>query len=429
MAVITVTVLMMCAFWGKKLEKTWCNFLTVFAGMWAVIVGAASLKLYHMHEISRKAYGILLLGVLSYALGYAVYHTYPFRFRLRKDVVKTKTVYTARDRLFKAVVVLIFFVWLFLAFKTFRELRAGVTYEHIRDMYGGFSGGKSLFSNRYIRVVVHAFCVPCVFVIVAKMLVSLFGERYHWFYYALGVMIVGLYCFTTGSRQILLNIIVQIVYLLSLKKHLRISKKLKRRILAGLFFVAIGIAVITIFRPGRSTDVVWTTQMTLYAYLSLPLPMLTYWTKTVDVTGVRTYGYGFFKGICSVLSRFKVPLPAGYYEASEKIALYSDKYVPMFGTKGFNAFLSVFFYFYLDFGFFGVMAGSFLFGVLSAAVYRMVKVNRSEFSILLLLLFSIAIIKSFARWEFIKEDYIVTFIIARLLYRKRSIITERGKPA
>lgn len=428
MAVIMVFLFLLFAYIGKRLEKTWCNFLTIFTGMWALIVGLSSFRLYDMSAISRKACFIVFFGVVSFTVGYLIYYKYPFRLKIRKDVVDIKSTYCPRDKIFKALIIITFIVWAVLAFKTFQELRSGTTYEHIRDIYGSVSEDSSLFQNKYIQVIVHSFFVPCVFVIAAKVLYSLFSEHYHWMYYLLSFLTVVLYCFTTGSRQILLNIIFEIIILVSLSKRknrlLHISSKTKRRIFLLIVFIASGITIITVFRPGNAADVVWTTQMTIYAYISLPMPMLTYWTDVIDLMGVRTYGYTFVKGGLSLLSRFKLPFPSSYYTASENIAFYSDAYVPMFGSKVYNAFDSVFFYFYLDFGWFGVVLLSFLFGMICVAVYHKVKTNRNEFSVMFLLLFSIAVIKCFARWEFIKEDYVISFIILRLLYKQTKYVAE-----
>lgn len=425
-----VLCLILCGSLGKIIEKSWINMLTLFSFMWAVIAYLASMGLYRMNAVSYRPYLLVGIGVLCFTVGYYIYYRYPFHFALGQ-AGKTKKEYKCKEVLFRALFFATVVVWLCLAFKTLQEVLGGISYEYIRDIYGGVNEDHTLFTNKYVDTIVKLFFVPAVYVVLTKIFYSFFDKQYQWYFYVLSFVLLGSYCFTTGSRQILFILVLQMVFLLNFKvgknQVFKISKKVKRRLGMLMVVAVIGIVLITVFRPSKSHDIVWTTNMAYYAYASLPIPMTDYWMKHVDLTGVHTYGLAFFKGILSLITRFKLPMPASYYKSMEFIGECANTYIPIFGSKTFCAFISIFFYFYMDFGYFGVVAGSFIFGLMCSAVYRVIKKNQNEYATMIFLIFLISVIKSFARWEFAQADYIMMFIIARLLYKKKTMKKEQSK--
>lgn len=406
---------------GKLLEKTWINPLSIFTIMWMIIIYLASLRLYGMREIDEKAYIIIIIGVSAFFLGYILYYVKPFKFYFGNIRTSNKTRLIFSNNVFFIVFFLTLIVWIVLGIATIVELLKGVPYVNIRDMYGGFGSSEHLFKNQYTALIVKWLFVPCVHVIVARIIYSIFDKKFKWYYYILSVVLIIFYCLTTGSRMILLYIIFQLFFMLYINKNNKpiflIKKSLKKKIRLVILSVIIGIVVITLLRPA-DTSSTWNTKKTIYAYMSLSVPLLGHWVNYVDEMGIRTYGISFFRGILELLGRFKFPLPSSYYTYSELISYCSDTYVPIFGVKVFNAFVSVFFYFYLDFGYIGVIVGSVIFGVLTCAMYRNTRIEKNEFNTMVWLIYLMAVIGSFARWQFINPAFIMMFVVNRLMYKK-----------
>jgi len=422
MVMILIIILIACGLLGKTMEKSWVNLLTFFSLMWAVIVFSASLELYGMNSVSWRPYVLIGLGVISFTVGYSIFYHHPFRFSFGHNKKHNCTDYIFRNRLFSILIIVTFFVWLILACRTLQLLYTGVSYSYIRDIYGGLNEKYSLIQNRYIDTIIKLFFVPSVYIIMVKTIYSFFSKKFKWYVYAISIVLLITYCLSTGSRQILFILMIQLMFMLFLKHNnhriFNISKKMKTRIAILIYVAIIGIIAITVNRPTRSQNIVWTHNMSYYAYCSLPVPMADYWMSVIDYEKFRSHGVAFFRGVLSLLSRLPIPFPSEYYNISDIISTCANTYVPMFGTKTYNAFLSVFFYFYMDFGYIGVIVFSAIYGIITASIYRNFKIYTNEFTSVLFLIFIISIIKSFARWEFAQADYIMMFILLRLLYKK-----------
>ncbi len=418
---ISIFIFIICALLGKSYEKTWINPLTLFSSIWVFIVFLASLGLYGMNKITDTPYLIILMGVVCYTMGYTIYHYKPFKIKIGRISINNNKQYICHEKIFRILLLITMLVWIVLSIITILELQSGITYRMIRDIYAGVSEDNKLFTNKYEDVAIKWFFAPAVNVILAKIIYSFFVNKYKWFYYFASIILLGMYCFTTGSRIILLYSIFQLIFLLFLKRKgnavLNISRKKKRIIRFAVILALVGVIIITLLRPASSSNA-WTTKMTVYAYGSLSVPMLDHWVKYLDTIGTRTHGVAFFRGFLELIARFGIPLPNKYYEYSELISYCANSYIPIFGTKVFNAFNTVFLDFYMDFGYGGVILGSLLFGLVSSGIYNNIRKKDDEFGTIVFLLLLISIIGSFARWQFNNTSYIMVFIIMRLLYKK-----------
>lgn len=423
MVYLLILLIITIGFLGRKFEKTWLNFLTLFSFMWAFILFAANLELFEMNQVSGKAYVMVGLGCFSYAIGYLSFRKKPFYIKIHKQKDNIKSEYRIRNHVFIGLFILTLLVWSVLFASTLKALYSGLSYSVIRDIYAGTNKNFILFPNRIFEVICKWFFVPSVYVVLAKILYTLFKKPMKKIYYLGAVLLLLFYCFATGSRQILLILIVQLIFLAQLSKfrytQINLTRKIKRIIRVILFLSVLGIGIITLNRT--QTQESWTTEMTYYAYASIAMPIADHWMQLVDNTGFYTYGFTFLRGILLLIARFGIPLPDYFYESSMFVSFFSDTYIPIFGQKVFNAFTTIFFYFYVDFGFFGVVLGSLFFGILSAAIYTSTLKNTSEYHTIIFLLFLISVVKSFARWEFAQPDYVAMFVIARVMYGKVNV--------
>ena len=80
----------------------------------------------------------------------------------------------------------------------------------------------------------------------------------------------------------------------------------------------------------------------------------------------------------------------------------------------------MFFAFYLDFREIGVFAGTLIFGYIVEKSYKKAKTKRVEYLAFYLLLIQ-CIVKSFVRWEFVLEQYWLSFLILRLWFKKERV--------
>ncbi len=83
----------------------------------------------------------------------------------------------------------------------------------------------------------------------------------------------------------------------------------------------------------------------------------------------------------------------------EMFNIIQNSWIEVFPRNWYNAYVSCFFYFYLDFGIIGVMLGSFVFGKISSIFYNLLIKNKSLLSILIYMIILQCIIDSFIRWQ------------------------------
>lgn len=430
MEILLIVFLIIVVAMGKFCDKTWVNPLSLFSAIFTVIIYLASLGLYNMREVSSTPYIIIGVGVISYAIGYLLYYSKPFRIGIGKNQYKSDgKEYVCREQIFRVFMILSVIAWCIIAAMTIGELMAGIPYKVVRDNYGRSFSENPLFTSSYVNFFVKWVLVPMVHVIIAKIVYSIFENHYTKSYYLGAIVILVAYVFSTGSRIILLYTVVQIVFLFfvrdSGRRKFNISRKIKRGITMVVMVAVIAIVVVTTFRPSTVGDTT-STNATIYAYGAVAVPLLDHWVGYVDGLKIRTHGVAFIFGLLQWLARFKFPMPSIYYKYAEVISYCSDTSIPIFGVNVYNAFNTIFFYFYLDFGYVGVILGSFFFGILSSFMYRVVRRKRNEYISIVFLLFLIAVTGSFARWQFTTAPYIMMYVLVRILYRrKKGIISHQ----
>lgn len=430
MVLMLVVFFVLIAAMGRLCEKTWVNPLTLFSMIFAVVSFLASFGLYNMKSVSSTPYIIIGVGVISFAIGYLAYYSRPVKIRLRNHGTVTEKDYICREWLFKVFMIISVVAWCIIAVMTMGELLSGIPYKVVRDNYGRSFSENPLFTSPFVNFVVKWILVPMVHVIIAKIAYSIFDKHYTKYYYIGAIVILAAYVFSTGSRIILLYTVVQILFLFFVKekgrrKKFNLGKKLKRGIKLAIIAAVVTIVVVTMFRPstvGSTTSTV----ATIYAYGSVAVPLLDHWVEYVDALGARTHGMAFIFGILQWLARLKFPMPSAYYECAELISYCSDTSIAVFGSNVYNAFDTVFFYFYLDFGYIGVAVESIIFGLLTSGMYRIVRRKQNEFMTIMFLIFLIAVTGSFARWQFTTAPYIMMYVLVRILYRKKkqNLITQ-----
>ena len=69
MSAFAVILTLSLAVLSYKIEKRLYNPITLFCGIWALVVFFAALHLYGMNEVSDEAYFIIILGIICFVLG------------------------------------------------------------------------------------------------------------------------------------------------------------------------------------------------------------------------------------------------------------------------------------------------------------------------------------------------------------------------
>lgn len=196
-------------------------------------------------------------------------------------------------------------------------------------------------------------------------------------------------------------------------------KKYKKWI---MIFSVIGvIAVIFLTLKRSSTGVI----EEIYYYFGMCIPLFDRWIPYIK-NSIHTYGLLSFFGIIRIpfliMEKLGLDVPMTY-EIAQKYILQANNFYVV-GARSGNSFVSPFYYLYLDAGIFGIILGMFIFGVVSAVLYRRVRQSMDDKRIYFLLLIAQMSLLSFIRWQFIGTSFAMAFIYAIIYFKKTSRKTD-----
>jgi len=162
-----------------------------------------------------------------------------------------------------------------------------------------------------------------------------------------------------------------------------------------------------------------------YYYGSIPPVMLDIWSKVVDERGVVGFGLASLNGFLSpFLYAFKIllgteGLPFYWGKIVELIYETDSVWVQTSSLSPSNAYVSLFWFFYLDGRIFGVIVGMFLYGFFSRRVFQRHNQREGQYNLCVLLLWIQGLLFSGVRFQFAVMPYALAFIYIGLLFGDR----------
>lgn len=423
MLYITIIILILLAFQGYKREKSIINIQTLFCLLWCIVCYMASLRLYDMIYFSDEIYVIFLVGCLGFSIGCNLYKPIYRHFAYN-------TSYSINQRYFNLTYYVVTVFMVYFTIKTIFLLKSGVAYSDIRNMWGVIDYEGAMITSKFEIFIRNFILMPVIPVFNCLLLLHILRVINIEKKGVIQILILCvLYIFVSGSRIVITNLLFQGFLFIFLFK-IKLQKRLLKKIIVGIVLLGIAISAISEYREREHALVDWDTTKTYYAYCALPVPMCSYHKERADQMNFRSYGLSFFKGPISLIlypaSILGIPRPTAFMETED---FYSgvNEYVSIFYGLNHNAYVSLFFYFYVDFGLIGVFLGSLIYGAFLYWLYRKTTAHCNLRNILLLLIAFISLSKCFAKWEFQSTEYILSFVYVYLLTRKNIGITKISK--
>ena len=408
----------------------------------------ANLRLYGFDQGSDQAAMVMIVGIFFYTVGYIL------AYAVRSKKVYTKNtnslLYTENraingNRNFNKYVVVaaLIFVSVYSIFRlylTYRLLRAGYSYTQIRAVYFNdavLSDDVGARAGRN-RLDVYLF-YPLIQLLIFISCIVFFNEtkvpqKKKTIFLLIAFACVGLTTFSNGGRDIIYFSVVIFLFCYELSRkgkkregsdRRRISKKQRRLLILILAAAIIAIIVMTFRRSKTGENSLQSLMRTVYLYFTGWVPHFSIRLNDVSSTDY-TYGYAFslglFKFFAAGLHRLLGIPTSRLYSMAEAITSNLQTRVSIGGGNRFNAFVSLFYYFYCDGGYLGVIIESFIFGLFCASVEKRYKKNPTNQNLLLYLFALYLIISSIVRWEMIHPKTAMMVYFFPLLYeRKRSL--------
>lgn len=408
---------------GYIKEKNVYNPLTVFMSFFGIILLLSSLKLYDLYEVKQFTYFIVVLGLFSFFIGYLFIDLLKSK---GKQIKKERDSQPSKSLEFNPNYKILFFIYIivivFLSYRTFQvliEVSQGTTLTEIRNHSQNIlelSGLYNLTNNYVIK--------PIVFALIPLAVIDLFiGKRK----ILLPSFIVALlYAFSEGGRFIFLYYIIQFFAgAIIFKKKIIVTKKTKRRIFLLLTTSIIFILFITNIRSSDTSIL-----KSAYMYLSGAIPHLDY-RLGIIADSDRTLGLSFVMGYLTtffvILNGFGIlPYPEFYNKAIE--LGYVEDFVRIGEDSLFNAFVTPFYYFYLDGGILGILIFSFIYGLTFTLVYYFLQQRPTIMLLSVYLLLLQGALTSMVRWQFYNPTYSLSFVFLFFIVKlavKKSIVKHK----
>ena len=419
MGTIISMVLLMACILSYLLEKKICNLVTFFLGLWTLVTFLSSLSLFGMLEISDKAYVIVLLGCLSFIVGY--YSTRNKKIVFGKNVKKGN--YRFNYKAVFAFQILCTFFLVIMVSRTITYIFSDNGLNALRNMYQGYSDN-SIFINSNEEIFNNVVLAPFMFITVCVLAIMFFEKSVssHKVVFVMGITDIVLYVMMNAGRVLLAFLALSFFMLFSVYSiKIKIDKKTKKKLVV---LCALLVAVVYAITASRKSSIAeWDSIHQIYSYGAITPSLLDYWVDYIDQRGIMTFGMGFFNGFFSVLKivygRFGISIPIK--EVTEEIIRQTELFVPVFINKNYNAFVSAFFFFYMDFRYLGVITGGLFLGIVSSQSYYSIKRNRNCWNLMVYLLVFYCLFKTITRWEFISPVYVLALLYTRVFVKKEGI--------
>lgn len=417
MLLITSIVLCGILLWNIIVRKNCYTPLIFWCAIWLLSTFFVWLNPFEMIEISKKAILIINLGIFSFVVG--TYNVTGHRFTVKIAGKKAK-LWDANsfNSLMSYGLLLITGLFnLYLTITALNMLRGGMKYSQIRDVLFGYDDiGTSFFSSSFMSTFYSWIVVPGMSVLLIVLLLNLFNKQLPRIFNIFALLDLTMYIFSSSGRILLLHAVL-FLYFMYKYYNFEIPKRYKRKLLYGIIIGIFFLLIITFYRTKDNAAV-----PSLYSYFSINYPLFSYWMNYVDIQEKFYYGNAFFRGILEglnfILGKFGLSTPY-FWKMQEVFNLVQNKWIQVFPNNWYNAYVSCFFYFYLDFGTIGVFWGSYFFGKISSAVYNVLRQKNTLRSLAVYMVIIQFIVDSFIRWRLGTFSAVVTLILAFFVCTKK----------
>lgn len=391
------------------IHRNICSPITVFCGLWAVIAFLASLRLFGFTGFDEDAVKLIVYGLLGFSAGCLLVEAcFPVQSTTNMGSGAFARVDEPpfRMKLLYVILLLVCIGQIISLFTALLSFSQGATLSDVRGARMGYSDDQ-FFSNPIISAFVNYFCGPALSMLLPVAIVLWFIGL-HRSFCAIVLLCTVSGVVSSGGRISLVYLAIQLVAAM-IYFQIRISKKVKRRILIVVAVGAIAVVGLTIIRSSASF------LESSYSYFAIPVGLLSTYTKYVDISGFESFGGAFLYPIFYVANVFANVLGAGVNYLSDLVyyvALPQNTWVGgLFPGRSYNAFASLFYYFYLDFREPGVIGLSLIYGLMMSVAYRKAFVERSAIAMVWYLLALQSMFGSFIIWQLGGTKFFVSMLL------------------
>ena len=425
MGIIYTLVLVAVVIFAVIIERNIYNPLTVFAGMWLISGFFSYMNLFSLNVVPNSIYLTVMMGVLCFAAGCFVRS----RVKIHVRTISGITSGNFNELKYGFLIPFYAFVLLFTAVLAARAIPlvlSGLDMDVIRFNYRSLEQGiivrtipEKTIENYIIATAEYAG------VALVPLIVTDKSSRKRNILLIEVLLFFALHIFVTGARSFIFDVAFLLVLyvLIDAKLSKRFSDVFHR---IPKFVIAIVVVLCVVFVVAvtalRRGDVKNVLLHELYNYFTMCFRLFNIHIDLMRANPDFTYGMTLLNGLLRlplllIRSFLGIPYPALFQKAYDAIAANNDFYY--IGTGRGNSFVTVFYYFFMDFGYIGIVIGSFLYGYLSQSSYYSMLRHPDKRNTSFYLLIALGLFLSFARFHFTASRYIYAFFLLMICFKNR----------
>lgn len=421
---IIVIFCVICALFFWRVESDLINPISLFCILWALCVFLAALRLYDLHETSETVYLYILLGCISYVIG--------SMFGRIVRITKKETYYEKIDngsafyinyKLWYVFIAIICLYSLWRLGNILVYLQSGYSWWNIRLLSTTGEGGSGTIRGSFIFQAIYNWVVsPIVYILSPTMLIEFIAGKRNKLFIGTSLGAIVLYSICTVSRSIWgFSIIYLVVLLFIFRNRIKLTPKIKKilRKIPILIIILFGIIVYITFMRNADASIL----TNAYAYFAGGIPLFDIHLHEA-ISQSRTYGMlslaGFLYPVFFIfhLIGFKYP---NAFLLGDAVKANLENFITIGSNITMNAYATLFYDFYIDFGVIGIAVGSFIFGYLCMRAYKSMKNNMNMVSLVTYLILCQYILFSMARIYSSLTTRAISFIWIPILLSNRKL--------
>lgn len=366
------------------------NAGTIFLGYWAIITLLTSLNFDNATPVRQSTYGFILLGLVSFAAGCLLCLSTKHKAQINPDFKFHIVSYRLLN--IACIIIIIYSIYRFTIIAEY--LLQGVSWGNIRLMHGvaGETGEGTLKGGTWSQIIHDDFVAPWVYLIAPTVAVDLILGNRNKRFILLSLIAMIFYSISSVSRAIWGFLILYLLIILAAFLHRKnISPKVKKWLRRIPIFALILFGIIIAITKSRSETSQVNLLYNMIAYLTGGIRLFDIHLQE-PIADIRTYGffstYGFIYPVFFLLNYVGILKYPPVFTDIAYIKQQLEVFVTLSDHVRMNAYCTLFFNFYNDFGVFGIFLGSLIFGYfcMLAYIYFVRKKNVRTFVCYLILI-------------------------------------------
>ncbi len=417
--IVSACIFFLFAVFGKVRYSCIVNPITVFCGLWGLILFAYSFHAYGMYTASNESLFLVIIGTAMFFFGAisaslllsrqtAAYSTMP------SIDSNSKTINYTVLFLLNAVV---FAFLVGFGSRVIAMLLSGRGFAYIHRMYN-YSGEDGILGASSInRSIVSWVVWPVMHASLATLAVSIQCDNENKSKLKKLCIIVilanlGLFTLISGKRSFMVDLLMYFAAVYFMRgKRVRLRRRTK---FAIIIVAAIIVWAFNSISEGRGT----TSFLRLfYVYIVGCIPHLSIklHDTPVEIVGLTSI-YGFFHAPITIINTVLHSVFLSNVRSSmSQLVEFTQQRASIGPDMTFNAFLTPFYYFYLDGGWIGNIIFSYLFGAITVGVYHNYLKRRTFQSVIVYLLVFFSLYMSMVRIQFFQMRYVLAFFYVLMI--------------